>query len=233
MRRLLLAFVLCAAAQAHDVITTAITWNREISRLVFTHCAGCHHPGGIAFSLLTYKEARPWAEAVKEEIIARRMPPWGAIKGFGDFRNDQALTPEETEIVVSWADGGVPEGEDKDLPPAPKIEPLPYGNAASGDFAIDGETTLNKPIVVDGLFPKSLPDQGSFQIIASLPDGSILPMLWLQDYKKQFGHPFLFRAPMELPAGTVIHGVPTGGKIVLLKPVPKPATETAKAGNGQ
>jgi hypothetical protein len=233
MRRVLLAFVLCAAAQAHDVITTAITWNREISRLVFTHCAGCHHAGGMAFSLLTYKEARPWAEAIKEEIIARRMPPWGAIKGFGDFRNDQALTPEETEIVVSWADGGVPEGEDKDVPPAPKIEPPPYGNAASGDFVIDGETTLNKPILLDGLFPKSMPDQGSFQIIAALPDGSILPMLWLQDYKKQFGHPFLFRTPMELPAGTVIHGVPTGGKIVLLKPVPKPATETAKAGNGQ
>ena len=50
------------------------------------------------------------------------MPPWGAVKGFGDFRNDQALTPEQLELIVSWADGGVPEGEEKDLPPPPKFD---------------------------------------------------------------------------------------------------------------
>ena len=29
----------------------------------------------------------------------------------GDFRNDKALTPEQLELIVSWAGGGVPEGE--------------------------------------------------------------------------------------------------------------------------
>src|SRR5215469_2645393 len=72
MRAWLPMLALCVAAQAHDVITTAITWDREISRLVYTHCASCHHAGGVAFSLMTYKEARPWAEAIKEEVIARR-----------------------------------------------------------------------------------------------------------------------------------------------------------------
>ena len=82
---------------------------RDISRIVNNHCASCHHPDGAAFSLMTYGDARPWAVAIKEEILRRRMPPWGAIKGFGEFRNDQALTPEEMERIVSWADGGVPE----------------------------------------------------------------------------------------------------------------------------
>ena len=172
----------------------------------------------MAFSLLTYKEARPWAEAVKEEVLARRMPPWGAIKGFGDFRNDQALTPEEMEIVTSWADGGVPEGEDKDLASDPKI-PDPFVSAAANqDLVLSGDVTLIKPMLVDGLMPLSVPAHGTFQLIATLPDGSVQPLLWLDDYKPQFGHPFLFRSPVELPAGTAIRGVPSGAKIALLKP---------------
>jgi len=224
-----LIFALCVAAQGHDVITTAITWNREISRLVYAHCASCHHPGGMAFSLLTYKEARPWAEAIKEEVLARRMPPWGAIKGFGDFRNDQALTPEEMEILTSWADGGVPEGEDKDLAVDPKFSDPFVNTSAKDEFMVNGDVTLIKPMKVDGLLPVAVPEHGSFQIVATLPDSSVQPLLWLDDYKPQFGHPFLFRTPLELPAGTIISGVPSGAKILLLKPVPQPHTEASKA----
>ena len=97
MKRCLLLLSACFAAQAHDIITTSITFSRDIARIVNNHCASCHHPGGMAFSLMTYADARPWAVAIKEEILRRRMPPWGAIKGFGEFRNDQALTPEEME----------------------------------------------------------------------------------------------------------------------------------------
>ncbi len=131
------------AAWGHDIITTPITFDREILRIVDSRCASCHHPGGPAFSLLTYKDARPWAEAIKEEVLARRMPPWGAVKGFGDFRNDQALTPEQLELIVSWADGGVPEGEEKDLPPRAQVRTTPRRprrpkarSGVSGDFTV-------------------------------------------------------------------------------------------------
>ncbi|HEV2446848.1 MAG TPA: hypothetical protein VGS58_13050, partial [Candidatus Sulfopaludibacter sp.] len=124
MKNCLVLLAACCAAQGHDIITTSITFDRDIVRIINTHCASCHHPGGTAFSLMTYSDARPWAVAIKEEILRRRMPPWGAIKGFGEFRNDQALTPEEMERIVSWTDGGVPEGEPKDLPEPPKsLEP--------------------------------------------------------------------------------------------------------------
>jgi hypothetical protein len=114
----LLIFLLGASfiAQAHDVITTPITWDREISRIVYDRCVSCHHVGGSAFSLMSYSDIRPWAESVKEEVLARTMPPWGAIKGFGDFRDDQGLTAEQIEIIANWANGGVPEGDPKDLP---------------------------------------------------------------------------------------------------------------------
>lgn len=207
----------CASAPAHDIITTPITYDREIIRIIYTHCASCHREGGTAFSLLTYKDARPWAEAIKEEVLARRMPPWGAVKGFGDFRNDQGLTPENLEVITSWADGGVPEGEDKDLPKEPKIEGLLPGNPEETGITVTGEFTLAQKMNLDGLWPQTVPDKASFQITATLPDGSVVPLLWLQEYKTKWSHPFLLRTPLDLPAGTVIHGVPAGASLVLLK----------------
>jgi hypothetical protein len=206
-----------ASAQAHDIITTPITWDREISRIVYSHCASCHHEGGMAFSLMSYKESRPWAEAIKEEVLARTMPPWGAVKGFGDFRNDQALTPEQMEVIVSWADGGVPEGEEKDLPKPPELDQKSGGGPPPKGIAVSGELKLKSPIKLDGLWPRTVPENASIQVTAELPEGSVQPLLWLDDYKPKYGHPFLFRAPLDLPAGTVIHGVPAGASIVLLK----------------
>jgi hypothetical protein len=220
MKRCILLLAACCAAQreaqGHDIITTSITWTRDISRIVNNHCASCHHADGAAFSLMTYSDARPWAVAIKEEILRRRMPPWGAIKGFGEFRNDQALTPEEMERIVSWTDGGVPEGEPKDLPESPKsLEPETFHHP-KGELSAAGEFALSRAFKLDGLWPEKIPEKGSFQITAQLPDGTIEPLLWLQDYKTQFGHPFLFQTPVNLPARTVIRGIPPGAKIALL-----------------
>ncbi len=79
-----------------------------------------------------------------------------------------------------------------------------------------GDLTLKKKLLLDGLWPQSVPANVSFQITATLPDGSLAPLLWLQDYKPQYGHPFLLRTPMELPPGTVIRGVPPGASVLLL-----------------
>jgi len=216
----------CAAAQGHDIITTPITWDREISRIVYERCASCHHSGGMAFSLMTYAEARPWAVAIKEEVLSRRMPPWGAVKGFGDFRNDKALTPEQLELIVSWTDGGVPEGDAKDLAKDPKFEDAAAATPSHHDVAVTGEFTVHKPMLLDGLLPKTVPENATFQITAELPDGSIQPVLWLLHYKAKFAHPFLLRTPMELPAGSKIHGVPSGATVLLL-PAATATTEAA------
>jgi hypothetical protein len=216
MKRCLLLLAAGLAAQGHDIITTSITFTKDISRIVNNHCASCHHPEGSAFSLMTYNDARPWAVAIKEEILRRRMPPWGAIKGFGEFRNDQALTPEEMERIVSWTDGGVPEGEPKDLPEPPKsLEPETFRHR-KGELSVSGDFALKSAFSLDGVWPENIPEKGSFQITAQLPDGTIQPLLWLEDYKTKFGHPFLFRTPLNLPARTVIRGIPPGAKIALL-----------------
>jgi hypothetical protein len=218
-RSWVLLLVPLATAAAHDIITTPITWDREISRIIYDRCASCHHDGGQAFSLMTYAEARPWAVSIKEEIFERRMPPWGAVKGFGDFRNDQALTPEQIELITSWVGGGVPEGEAKDLPPAPKFDQLIAETSPRGSIAVSGEYTLRENFLLNGLDPKTVPDDAAFQVTAELPDGSIEPLIWFEHYHAKFGHPFFYRNPISLPVGTKIHGLPTGSSIVLFPAV--------------
>lgn len=185
----------------------------------------------MAFSLASYKDARPWAKAIGEEVLERRMPPWGAVKGFGDFRNDQGLTAEQLELIVDWEEGGAPEGEEKDLPVQPKIPQFPIAGKelpATKGIAVSGDWTVRSPILLDGLLPKSVPEGASVQMTVEMPDGSVEPLLWLMNYKKQFGHEFLLRTPMRLPAGAVIRGVPADATISLLPGQPK----ASKSGSG-
>jgi hypothetical protein len=224
----LLIIFLPAILPAHDIITTPVTWNREISRIFYSRCVSCHREGGTAFSLMEYRETFPWRTAIKEEILERRMPPWGAVKGFGDFRNDQALTPEQLELVTSWSQGGSPEGEAKDLAAKDKLDEMIKESAwyaapadadhQLGEILAKGDFKLTKAFVLDGLFPRNVPDDSSAQIIAELPDGRVEPLLWLDQYKQQFAHVFLLRTPLDLPAGTVISGIPDGASIALLPP---------------
>jgi hypothetical protein len=114
----LFPFVLVRVS-AHEPITTKVRFNKEVVRVLQRSCLGCHHPGGIAMSLATYDEARPWAKAIKEEVLNKRMPPWHAVKGFGDFRNAPSLTQREIDLLVNWVEGGAPQGEETDLPTTP------------------------------------------------------------------------------------------------------------------
>jgi hypothetical protein len=228
-RAVLLMFV-CFMAHGHDPITTKLTWTREISRIVNARCANCHHQGGAAFSLMSYEEARPWAKAIEEEVLERRMPPWGAVKGFGDFRNDMALPQDQIELIANWVEGGAPEGDAKDLPAAPKFPARSPAPHTAGEIEVSGEFKLQRALILDGLWPKKVVAAAALRITAELPDGSVEPLLWLHNYNPQFGHPFLLRRPLPLPVGTAIHGVPAGTILVLLPATPgrAPGHRTAR-----
>jgi mono/diheme cytochrome c family protein len=44
---------------AHDIITTNLTFSRDVSRIFASHCLSCHG-SGTDIPLTTYQEARPW-----------------------------------------------------------------------------------------------------------------------------------------------------------------------------
>jgi mono/diheme cytochrome c family protein len=120
---LFLAFIASIASPpptgAHEPITTRVRFNKEVIRVLQRNCLGCHHPGGIAMSLAAYEEARPWAKAIKEELLEKRMPPWRTTKGYGEYRNAPPLTQRDIEMIVNWVEGGAPKGDAQDLPAEP------------------------------------------------------------------------------------------------------------------
>jgi hypothetical protein len=150
-------------------------------------------------SLATYDEARPWAKAIRDEVLNRRMPPWGAIKGFGDFANDISLSQDEINRLAEWVEGGAPEGEALYLQPAPTPENTAAAITGKRVRKFTGGTLI-------GIKP--LADTDDAKITAHYPDGRIEPLLWLRNYKAQWARTFIYRDPLHLPSGVRIVSEP-------------------------
>jgi hypothetical protein len=82
------------------------------------NCQACHRPGEVApMSLVTYRDARPWARAIKTTVLAGKMPPWQVEPQYDHlFSNAARLTQAERETLAAWVDGGAVEGDGKDRP---------------------------------------------------------------------------------------------------------------------
>ena len=94
------------------------TFTKDVAPILQSRCQVCHRPGEAApFSLLTYEQSRPWAKAIKEAVLSRKMPPWFADPHYGKFANDNSLQPKEIATLAAWVDAGAPQGNPKYLPP--------------------------------------------------------------------------------------------------------------------
>jgi hypothetical protein len=100
-----------------------VTFSKNVAPIFYKNCTSCHRPAELApMSLLTYKDARPWARSIKEKVVSREMPPWPADPHYGQFANDKRLSQQDVETIVAWVDQGAREGNAKDLPPQPRYE---------------------------------------------------------------------------------------------------------------
>ena len=110
--------VVSAALGAATESSTTPTYYKDVLPVLQSKCQGCHRPGEIGpMSLLTYQSTRPWAAAIKEAVLAGKMPPWPADPHVGHFANVNSLTGAQRATLVSWADHGAPEGNPADAPP--------------------------------------------------------------------------------------------------------------------
>ena len=191
---------------AHDPITTKITWIQEISRIVYKRCAACHREGGKAFSLIAYEEARPWAKAIRDQVLQRRMPPWGAVPGVGEFRDDPSLSQSEMDMIVNWVEGGAPKGDEAFLPRPPSFERSKRERPQSGR-KIRASLVMRADSTVIAVRPLDLDAGKSMEITAYLPDGEVRHLIWLKDYRKEWTRNYTFREPVRLPKGTQIRVV--------------------------
>jgi hypothetical protein len=110
------------------------TFSKEVVRIFQAQCQSCHHPGDIApFSLMSYREAMPWADSIKFMTQTHQMPPWKPARSCGEFVGERKLTQSQIDTLAAWVDGGALEGNKDDLPLA---------------LAFDGGWPLGAPDVV-------------------------------------------------------------------------------------
>ena len=216
MRRSLVAVVLGIAATslfAHDPISTKVTWEREIKPLVEARCVSCHAEGGRApMPLTTYEEARPWARAIREEVLTRRMPKWQVVRGYGDFTNDRSLSPFEIALFAAWADGGAP----KTLPAKPgsgvspvPVEPTIIGRRADGTKGETAGRSIDVPCTTQR-FPIGravalkpvLAEGADLRVTVTHADGSQEPLLWLKKFDPDFAETYRLRRPLDVTRAT-------------------------------
>ncbi|MBM3814203.1 MAG: thiol-disulfide isomerase [Acidimicrobiia bacterium] len=113
--RFALAFLALASSASEP---GQITFHRDVEPIFQRRCQTCHRPGEIGpMSLLTYRQVRPWAKAILESVLLRRMPPWHAEPGHLTFRNDLSLTGQEIQTIQTWVRQGAPKGDERHAPP--------------------------------------------------------------------------------------------------------------------
>jgi hypothetical protein len=141
---------------AHDR-TTQVTWTTDVEPIIKSRCVGCHTEGGFApLPLDSYEAAKAAATAIRDEVLERRMPPWPAGRGFGEFANTRTLTALEVELLTAWANGATPLG--------PRVDAAAASTAPRADRSPDLVVTVPSAHEVIGsaqrfIIPTELPDE--------------------------------------------------------------------------
>jgi mono/diheme cytochrome c family protein len=134
-------FVAIKAADASPA--REVTYSKDVAPIMFSNCVYCHRPGEVApFSMLAYKDARPWARSIKQRVLNGQMPPWKADPNYGSFQNSKLLSKQDIDTLVAWVDGGAKEGNPADVPPAPQF--ADGWQIGTPDLVL----TMNKPFTI-------------------------------------------------------------------------------------
>lgn len=200
---------------AHDPIPGKVTWERDIAPIVEARCVSCHSPGGRGpMSLATYEEARPWARAIREEVLARRMPKWHAARGYGDFENDPSLSSFEIALIAAWVDGGAPltraaragatapvRSQGGHAAGTLERRSVALASPAGRRIRIPcrsqplprGRLTSVTPVLVPG---------GSLRLTLAHTGDRRDPLLWVKNFDPEFPDTYRLRQPVVLDPGT-------------------------------
>jgi hypothetical protein len=187
--------------------TTAreVTFARDVAPIMYAQCAYCHRPGEVApFSLLTYKDARPWARAIKQAVQTRQMPPWNAHPDFGEFRDPRRLTDSDIATIVAWVDGGAKEGNPSELPPLPRFQ--------------EGWQIGQPDLVLEMSEPVKIPATGQIPYI-NVPTDYVFPAdTWIQAIEVRPGNRRVVHHAVASASIPVEAGDGDGGNVHLYSP---------------
>lgn len=94
-----------AAKKAHA--KSGVSYSKDVAPIIADNCARCHREGGIApFAMNSHAIVKGFAPMIREVVLTRRMPPGQIDPHIGSFKETYTLTPEETQKLVHWIEGG-------------------------------------------------------------------------------------------------------------------------------
>ena len=139
------AIALCACQSADRVPT----WHRDVRSIVTQSCATCHTAGAIApFVLQSYADVFARRSLVRTQIESRKMPPWPPAPGCAEYADDRSLPEQDRATLLSWIDGGAPEGDPADARPSSPPPPGAYQPVLAPDeyrcFLLDWPETQRR-----------------------------------------------------------------------------------------
>ncbi|MBM64222.1 MAG: hypothetical protein CL484_14835 [Acidobacteria bacterium] len=199
----------------------APTYNQHVGAILLENCASCHRPNQVApMALLSYKDTRPWARAIKRKVAAREMPPWFADPRFGSFGNDISLSDKDISTIVAWVDAGAPEGDG----PAPKAVSFSeagwsHPSGEDPDYVIEFPITWH--LEADGETP-------NFNLYTPLPFDDVMLVSATQVRPGNYAATHhITTGLVNMPTGMVLGSGPAwpGGPEVDYVPVPDPEAD--------
>jgi hypothetical protein len=141
----------CASSVAAGA--DAPTYNKDVAPILNAKCVSCHRPNQIApMTLLSYRDVRPWARAIKAKVSSREMPPWSADPRYGKFKNDPSLNAAEIATISSWVDAGAPEGTGV-APPLPRFSAGGWSHPSGRDPDFIYEFPIELQLAAEGETP--------------------------------------------------------------------------------
>jgi len=97
-----------------------VNFAEHVAPILYNSCMRCHRVGEAApFALSNYEEARKWADMIALVAEQRKMPPWKAKEGFGEFHDPNVLSAVQIETLKNWAAAKAPRGDAKKEPKPP------------------------------------------------------------------------------------------------------------------
>src|SRR5437868_8257347 len=157
--------VVCAALMVPVTAAVAqdLTFTKDVAPILQRSCQNCHRPDSIApMSLLTYEEVRPWARAIKQNVVLRNMPPWHIDPNVGihEFSNSVALSDREIATIAKWVDSGAPQGNPADMSPPRKFDDKDRWSIGTPDLIVEMPQDLVVPAKGPDRWPNIIAARG-------------------------------------------------------------------------
>jgi hypothetical protein len=149
------------------------TYHQTIAPLIRQKCLPCHSKATeyAPFDLSTYEGVRSRIELIRNQVLAKNMPPVWSHSDFGRFGWMDQVTDEEAVQLQEWIRLKMPKGEP--LSPAIYTITRPFKDPINTLRFANGSTTRREGVPYWSVFSQDLPATGgsfdSFSLGADNP----------------------------------------------------------------